>query len=202
MSMMGGIKRQIGTNIPSSTENNPQREGKEHVKAIMLQSGKVLKNLEKPNSEGDKENVNNPLKIPSAIDDKVKISKEIPPMVEPEKNSTKDVMVTKIPFPSIIEENKKQDDDKFVSFLNLYKPFNVNLPLIELIEKVPKDAKFLKETMSKRKKIKVGEQVEINTSCNAIISKQIPQKLKDLGSFTFPIKIGNVQFNSYMQFRC
>ncbi|KAA3461312.1 methanol O-anthraniloyltransferase-like [Gossypium australe] len=35
--------------------------------------------------------------------------------------------------------------------------------------------------MSKRRKIKVGEQVSISVSCSVIISKQVPQKLKDLG---------------------
>ncbi|KAA3461948.1 acidic leucine-rich nuclear phosphoprotein 32 family member B-like [Gossypium australe] len=72
--MMSDIKRQIGTGIPSNIEDNPQREGKEHVKAIALRPSK--------------------------------------------------------------------DEDEFVSFLNLFKTLNVNLPLIELIEKVPKYTKF------------------------------------------------------------
>ncbi|KAL1081720.1 hypothetical protein V6Z11_D09G085400, partial [Gossypium hirsutum] len=42
MSMMGDIKRQIGIGIPSNTEDNARREGKEHVKAIALRPGKVL----------------------------------------------------------------------------------------------------------------------------------------------------------------
>ncbi|KAA3469748.1 Retrovirus-related Pol polyprotein from transposon opus [Gossypium australe] len=39
--MMGDIKRIIGMGIPSNIENNPRREGKEHVKAIALRSSKV-----------------------------------------------------------------------------------------------------------------------------------------------------------------
>lgn len=70
----------------------------------------------------------------------------------------------------------------------MFKTLNVNLPLLELIEKVSKYAKFLKKIMSKRRKIRVGEHVEINASYFAIISKQILQKLKDLGSFTIPNK--------------
>lgn len=87
------------------------------------------------------------------------------------------------------------DDNEFVNFLNLFKTLNVNLPLIELIEKIPKYAKFLKEIISRHKKIKVGEQVQINASYSAIISKQIPQKLKDLRRFTIPINIESLQFN-------
>lgn len=63
------------------------------------------------------------------------------------------------------------DEDKFVIFLNLFKTLNVNLQLIEQIEKVPKYAKFLKEIMSMRRKNKVGEQVNISASCSVIISK-------------------------------
>lgn len=49
--------------------------------------------------------------------------------------------------------------------------------------------------MSNHRKIRVAKQVEINASCNAIISRRIPRKLKDPDNFTIPIKIGNLQFN-------
>ncbi|KAA3474214.1 Aspartic peptidase [Gossypium australe] len=88
-----------------------------------------------------------------------------------------DAEITKVPFSSRLEKKQKRDEDKFVSFLNLFKTLNVNLPLIELIEKVPKYAKFLKEMMARRKKIKVL------------------QKLEDPVSFTIPIEIGNIHFN-------
>lgn len=81
---------------------------------------------------------------------------------------------TQVLFPSKVEEKQKWDEGEFVSFLNLFKTLNVNLPLIELIEKAPKYAKFLKEFMSRHKKIKVGKQVKINASCNVIISKKVP----------------------------
>ncbi|KAA3470066.1 hypothetical protein EPI10_015805 [Gossypium australe] len=40
-------------------------------------------------------------------------------------------------------------------------------------EHVLKYAKFLKEMMARHKKIKVGEQVTLNASCNVIISRHI-----------------------------
>ncbi|KAA3461687.1 hypothetical protein EPI10_028239 [Gossypium australe] len=67
-------------------------------------------------------------------------------------------------------------------------PEKVTKPVVEpedktihLIEKVPKYAKYLKEIMSRRRKIKTGEQ-------------KLP-KLKDPGSFTMPIEIGNIHFS-------
>ncbi|KAA3480559.1 bromodomain-containing protein [Gossypium australe] len=55
--------------------------------------------------------------------------------------------------------------------------------------------KFLKEIMSRRRKIKVDEQVSISTSCSTIIPRWVPQKLKDPGSFTISIEIGSIYFN-------
>ncbi|KAL1162454.1 hypothetical protein V6Z11_A07G201400 [Gossypium hirsutum] len=58
----------------------------------------------------------------------------------------------------------------------------------------PKYAKHLKKIMSKRRKIKIGEQVNIDASCSAIISKHIPPKLKDPRSFTILVEIGDIHF--------
>ncbi|KAA3479631.1 bromodomain-containing protein [Gossypium australe] len=144
---MGDIKRQIGIGIPSNTENNSRREGKEHVKAIALRSSKVLSSPENPTQEMNKENTDDLQEEPLEADD------------EPELEE--------------VRRKAKTDEDKFVSFLNLFKTLNVNLPLIEVIEKVPKYFKFLKEIMFRCRKIKVEEQVNISTSCSAIISRQI-----------------------------
>ncbi|KAH1032281.1 hypothetical protein J1N35_044455 [Gossypium stocksii] len=56
MSMMGDIKRQIGTRILSNTEDDHRREGNEHVKAIPLYSSKVLSGPKTLTHEGTKEN--------------------------------------------------------------------------------------------------------------------------------------------------
>ncbi|KAA3463916.1 general transcriptional corepressor trfA-like [Gossypium australe] len=63
---------------------------------------------------------------------------------------------------------------------------NVNLPLIELIEKILKYTKYLKEIMARCRKIKRGEPINIDASCSAIITRKIPPKLK--------IRIGDIHF--------
>ncbi|KAA3487059.1 Integrase-like protein [Gossypium australe] len=55
MEMNSYIKRKIGTRIPSNIENNPRREGKEHVKAIVFSSRRVLSSPENLTSEENKE---------------------------------------------------------------------------------------------------------------------------------------------------
>ncbi|KAA3470882.1 acidic leucine-rich nuclear phosphoprotein 32 family member B-like [Gossypium australe] len=184
MSMMGDIKRQI-------TENNPRRGGKEHVKAITLWSGKVLSSQEHPTQEVDIQNTDDLQERSLEAEDEMKLEEVIAPIVEPGKETTKDSTIANIPFPSRLEEKQKREEDEF----NLFKLLNVNLALIELNDKVPKYANFLKEIISSHRKIKVGEQVNISSSYSAIISRQIPKKLKDLRSFTIPIEIGSIHFN-------
>ncbi|KAA3487165.1 bromodomain-containing protein [Gossypium australe] len=67
----------------------------------------------------------------------------------------------KIPFPSRIKDKRRRDEADFVSFLNLFKSLNVNLPLLELIDKIPKYAKYLKEIMSRHKKLKKGANINL-----------------------------------------
>ncbi|KAA3474241.1 bromodomain-containing protein [Gossypium australe] len=170
MSMMRDITRQIGTSIPSNTENNPQKEENEHVKAITLYLGKVLNSPETLIQEETRESAKDLQEDPRKADKYPKQEKVTELAADPKKESTKDLAITQVPFPSRLEERQKRDADEFVSFLNLFKTLNVNLPLIELIEKVPE-----------HRKIKAGEQVNMNTSCNPIISRQVPQKLKEPG---------------------
>ncbi|KAA3466412.1 troponin T, skeletal muscle-like [Gossypium australe] len=101
---MGDIKRQIGTGIPSNTEENLRREDKEHVKAIALRSDKVLYSLKPTTLETIVDNNDNP-------HEKHKISQDskevIISAVETEKEVTKDYTGIKSPFPSRLEEKKK-----------------------------------------------------------------------------------------------
>ncbi|KAA3471082.1 signal transducer and activator of transcription A-like [Gossypium australe] len=48
--------------------------------------------------------------------------------------------------------------------------------------------------MSRNKKFKKEKQLNIDTSCSAIIAKKIPQKFKDPGTFIIPIEIRDIYF--------
>lgn len=45
MEMISNLQWQIGTRILSDTGNNPQKDGKQHVNTITLQSSKTLNNV-------------------------------------------------------------------------------------------------------------------------------------------------------------
>ncbi|XP_061342972.1 probable 3-hydroxyisobutyryl-CoA hydrolase 3 [Gastrolobium bilobum] len=55
------------------------------------------------------------------------------------------------------------------------------------------DAKFMKDLLSKKRKLKECETMALTEECSAIIQKKLPPKLKDPGSFSIPIAIRNIE---------
>ncbi|XP_075481127.1 uncharacterized protein LOC142521837 [Primulina tabacum] len=55
---------------------------------------------------------------------------------------------------------------------------------------MPNYAKFIKDVMSKKRKLQEFETVKLTEECSAILQKKLPQKLKDPGSFTISCFIG------------
>ena len=86
-------------------------------------------------------------------------------------------------------------DDHFSKFLSIFKQFHINIPLIEALEQMPKYAKFLKDIISKKRKLEEHEIVMLTKESNGILQKKLPPKLKDLGSFTIPCTIGKSYFD-------
>ena len=59
---------------------------------------------------------------------------------------------------------------------------------------MPNYANFLKDILSKKKKIVEEGIVSLTTTCSAIIQKSLPAKMKDPSSFTIPCSIGKYEF--------
>ena len=59
---------------------------------------------------------------------------------------------------------------------------------------MPNYAKFLKEILSKKKKIAEEGIVNLTATCSAVIQRSLPTKMKDPGSFTIPCSIGKYEF--------
>jgi len=56
---------------------------------------------------------------------------------------------------------------------------------------MPTYARFMKELLTKKRRLKEQGIVELEAGCSAIIKKSLPQKSKDPGSFTLPVIIRN-----------
>ena len=56
---------------------------------------------------------------------------------------------------------------------------------------MPHYAKFMKDILSRKRKIIERGLVSMTATCSAVIQKSLPVKMQDLGSFIIPCKIGN-----------
>ena len=68
------------------------------------------------------------------------------------------------------------------------------MPFTEVVTQMPLYAKFLKDILSKKRKIAEEGIVNLTATCSAVIKRGLPEKMKDLGSFTIPCTIGELDF--------
>jgi len=57
---------------------------------------------------------------------------------------------------------------------------------------MPTYAKFMKELLTKKRRIMEQETIDLNACCSAIIQRTLPKKFSDLSSFTLPVAIGDL----------
>ncbi|XP_022870065.1 uncharacterized protein LOC111389375 [Olea europaea var. sylvestris] len=79
---------------------------------------------------------------------------------------------------------KKEFDEKFAKFLEVFTKIHINIPFAEALAQIPSYAKFLKEVMSKKRKFEEFETVKLAEECSAILRKKLPHKLKGLPALT------------------
>ncbi|XP_062080572.1 uncharacterized protein LOC133785339 [Humulus lupulus] len=60
---------------------------------------------------------------------------------------------------------------------------------------MPNYVKFMKEVVSKKRRLEDFETGKLTEECSAILQKKLPQKVKDPGSFTIPCTIGGSSFD-------
>ena len=97
-----------------------------------------------------------------------------------------------VPFPQRLQKAKKEE--QFSKFLEIFKKIEINIPFAEAINQMLNYAKFLKEILSKKKKIAEEGVVNLTATCSAVIQRSLPTKMKDPNSFTIPCLIGKYEF--------
>ena len=68
------------------------------------------------------------------------------------------------------------------------------MPFTEVVTQMPLYAKFLKDILSKKRKIAEDGIVNLTATCSAVIKRGLLEKMKDPGSFTIPCTIGEFEF--------
>ncbi|XP_075104691.1 uncharacterized protein LOC142178839 [Nicotiana tabacum] len=155
--------------LPSDTKRNPQ------VNAVTLRNGRELVEVPKKKNEQsglEEERVPKPVEVD--VRNKIELeqkSERAPP-----------------PFPQRLR--KKNDDHVFHKFLDMLKQIHLNIPLVDMLRKVPKYAKYIKDIVANKRRLTEFETVSLTEECTSRIQHKLPQKLKDPGSFTIPVRIG------------
>ena len=75
----------------------------------------------------------------------------------------------------------------------MFKKLHINIPFAEALEQMPSYVKFMKEILSKKRRMEDYETVALTEECSAILQRKLPQKLRDPGSFTIPCTIGKFE---------
>ncbi|KAA3470684.1 hypothetical protein EPI10_016373 [Gossypium australe] len=132
MRQMQVLQNNATSSIPSNTEPNSEKEGKEHAEAITLRSRVVIKELVRPVNEeevGEKENNTRTHSVGDGVGESVEEEVE-PKQPEPKDRPTIPPSQAHVPFLTKLEERKKRESEESPSFLNMFKALNVNLPLL------------------------------------------------------------------------
>ena len=99
--------------------------------------------------------------------------------------------MTAVPFQQRMQKSKMEE--QFARFLKTFQKLEISMPFTEVVTQMPLYAKFLKEILSKKKKISEEGVVNLTDACSAVIQKKLPEKMRDPGSFTIPCTIGGFE---------
>ncbi|XP_019455104.1 PREDICTED: uncharacterized protein LOC109356228 [Lupinus angustifolius] len=180
----------------ANTQTNP----KEHCKSITTKSGKVI-------GKGIGENLvveEDVLKETEVeLSEKVTGDAHKGGLVQDEEGITTEDLIKEnsdkrmgdlpqlkdLPYPK--RHPKKDKERQYARFLDLFKNLHINIPFMEAMEQMHVYAKFMKDLLTKKRKLS-EETVTLEAGCSAIIQKSLPEKTKDPGSFTIPVTIGEL----------
>ncbi|PNX79507.1 hypothetical protein L195_g035493, partial [Trifolium pratense] len=114
-------------------------------------------------------------------------------VVDTEAASSSPVLTRERPHPPFPQRLRKAKEEKqFDKFIEIMKQLNINIPLIEAIQQMPNYSKFMKDVLTKRRRIGEFETVALTQECSQMVQGKIPPKLKDPETFTIPCTIGDV----------
>ena len=76
----------------------------------------------------------------------------------------------------------------------MFKKLHINILFADALEQMPNYVKFMKDILSRKRRLLYFETVNLTKECSVILQRKLPQKLKEPSSFTIPCKIGNSIF--------
>ncbi|KAK8583419.1 hypothetical protein V6N13_022125 [Hibiscus sabdariffa] len=169
----------------------------EQCKAITTRSGKIL--IQTSNPRGTAASPSAATDTPAEADEPAKTSAnhndphntnkgESSAESSHSKSESEDIRPPP-PFPQRLKKQKQ--DYQFKKFFDILKQVNINLPLVEALQQMPNYAKFLKDMVTRIKRIEEFETAVATETCLTLMHNKIPAKKTDPGSFTIECFIGH-----------
>ena len=138
--------------------------------AVQLRSGKELgNNSKKERKEGTEEEQEETGKEEEKITKarKQAQTEQSEKSCEQKQKEKAQAYTPTVPFPQRLQKARREE--QFSKFLDIFKKIEINIPFAEAINQMPNYAKFLKEILSKKRKIAEEGIMNLTTTCNAII---------------------------------
>ena len=159
--------------FPSDTKKNSK-----DCMAVQLRSGKELEKMKEKNDSNKEEE---------------SLEKEEALEKKKEGVDRKDIKGSRhaVPFPHRLQKSKIEE--QFARFLKTFQKLEISMTFTEVVTQMPLYAKFLKDILSKKRKIVEEGIVNLTATCSAVMKKELPKKMKDPGSFTISCIIGGVE---------
>ncbi|XP_073133925.1 uncharacterized protein [Henckelia pumila] len=88
-------------------------------------------------------------------------------IVEEKKSSVEEKPMFKPTLPYPQRFKKKALDEQFSKFLEIFKKIHINVPFVDALEQMPNYAKFIKDVMSKKRRLQDNEVVNLTKECSA-----------------------------------
>ncbi|XP_024033610.1 uncharacterized protein LOC112095733 [Citrus clementina] len=193
--------------LPSNTEN-PRREGKEHCKVIDLRSGKEVDSsvgipnrriesnqgqedtqVEKKSQSSTFQNANqyssaiasaesyNP--APGGEEATTPTATDLSRAKEKQPAQPAAAQQFRHPPPFSQRFQKQQQDKQFNKILGVLKQLHINIHFMEVLEQMLNYAKFLKDILTKKRRLREFETVALTQESSRMLQSKIPQKMKD-----------------------
>ncbi|XP_015164041.1 uncharacterized protein [Solanum tuberosum] len=159
--------------LPGNTNPNPKQ-----VNALNTHSGLQLEELTPKERNTEVINTESEPK-----EGKLKENEVVAP-----EESVQSIVIPPLPFPQKFK--KQKEDECFGKFLSLLKQVHINLPLVDVLQGIPRYAKYVKKIVANKKRLTEYKNVALTEEFNSRIQNKLPIKLKDPGSFTVQITIG------------
>ncbi|XP_038904346.1 uncharacterized protein LOC120090699 [Benincasa hispida] len=143
------VEKQAARHSTQNTETPRNNNRKEQCHAVTLRSGRALaeRKMNPRNNSPSKEC------ITCTMDQEERTPENTSHLETSTSNVGKKEVLLNAPFPRRLM--KKNDEHQFKHFLELLKQLHINIPLIEALEQMPTYVKFLKDILTKKRKVRL-----------------------------------------------